>query len=310
MIVKRLILSFLFLVIFLSKFSFSYENKIILKVENEIVTSIDILNESKYLKALNNNLKDMNNNDIYKISLNSLIREKIKTIEILNNFKELSLDDRYLEQLIKTSYKNLKFENKEDFIDHLNQNKIEFKVFENKIIVEALWNEIIYQKFFDKIIIDEKKIRNKIQKKKQEKLKSFLLSEIVFNKKKNITIEETFNMINKDILNKGFDYAALIHSISSSSKNNRKLGWINEDSMSTKLRNKLNEIQVGQHTNPITIPGGLLILKINDIKEIENNVNIEKKLKELVQKETNEQLNQFSNIYYNKIKNNIQINEL
>ena len=310
MIVKRLILSFLFLVIFLSKFSFSYENKIILKVENEIVTSIDILNESKYLKALNNNLKDMNNNDIYKISLNSLIREKIKTIEILNNFKELSLDDRYLEQLIKTSYKNLKFENKEDFINHLNQNKIEFKVFENKIIVEALWNEIIYQKFFDKIIIDEKKIRNKIQKKKQKKLKSFLLSEIVFNKKKNITIEETFNMINKDILNKGFDYAALIHSISSSSKNNGKLGWINEDSMSTKLRNKLNEIQVGQHTNPITIPGGLLILKINDIKEIENNVNIEKKLKELVQKETNEQLNQFSNIYYNKIKNNIQINEL
>ena len=310
MFIKKLLVIFLILSVFSTKFSFSYENKIILKVENEIVTTIDILNESKYLKALNKNLKDINKNDIYEISINSLIREKIKKIEILNNFKEIKIDENYLNQLIKTSYNNLKFQNKNDFVNYLNENQVDFEVFKNKIIIEALWNEIIYTKFFNQIEIDEEKLKKKIKEKKQKNLKSFLLSEIVFNKRNSFTIDETFELINKDILEKGFENAALIHSIANSSQNSGKLGWINEDSISSKLIKELNEIEIGQHTNPITIPGGLLILKIQDIKEIENNVNVEQKLKQLVQKETNQQLNQFSNLYYNKVKNNIQINEL
>lgn len=310
MFIKKLLVIFLILSVFSTKFSFSYENKIILKVENEIVTTIDILNESKYLKALNKNLKDINKNDIYEISINSLIREKIKKIEILNNFKEIKIDENYLNQLIKTSYNNLKFQNKKDFVSYLNENQVDFEVFKNKIIIEALWNEIIYTKFFNQIEIDEKKLKKKIKEKKQKNLKSFLLSEIVFNKRNSFTIDETFELINKDILEKGFENAALIHSIANSSQNSGKLGWINEDSISSKLIKELDEIEIGQHTNPITIPGGLLILKIQDIKEIENNVNVEQKLKQLVQKETNQQLNQFSNLYYNKVKNNVQINEL
>ncbi len=310
MFIKKLLVSLLILSVFSTKFSFSYENKIILKVENEIVTTIDILNESKYLKALNKNLKDINKNDIYEISINSLIREKIKKIEILNNFKEIKIDENYLNQLIKTSYNNLKFQNKNDFVNYLNENQVDFEVFKNKIIIEALWNEIIYTKFFNQIEIDEEKLKKKIKEKKQKNLKSFLLSEIVFNKRNSFTIDETFELINKDILEKGFENAALIHSIANSSQNSGKLGWINEDSISSKLIKELDEIEIGQHTNPITIPGGLLILKIQDIKEIENNVNVEQKLKQLVQKETNQQLNQFSNLYYNKVKNNVQINEL
>ena len=310
MFIKKLLVIFLILSVFSTKFSFSYENKIILKVENEIVTTIDILNESKYLKALNKNLKDINKNDIYEISINSLIREKIKKIEILNNFKEIKIDENYLNQLIKTSYNNLKFQNKNDFVNYLNENQVDFEVFKNKIIIEALWNEIIYTKFFNQIEIDEEKLKKKIKEKKQKNLKSFLLSEIVFNKRNSFTIDETFELINKDILEKGFENAALIHSIANSSQNSGKLGWINEDSISSKLIKELDEIEIGQHTNPITIPGGLLILKIQDIKEIENNVNVEQKLKQLVQKETNQQLNQFSNLYYNKVKNNVQINEL
>ncbi len=310
MFIKKLSINFLILLILFISPLFSYENKIIVKVENEIVTSIDILNETKYLKALNKNLRDMSNNEIYKISLNSIIREKIKRIEILNSFEKLSVEENYLEQLIKTSYNNLKFDTKEDFINYLDIYDIDFEIFKEKIIIEALWNEIIYTKFINQINIDKKKLKSKIEEQKQKKLKSFLLSEIVFNKEKNKTINETFNQIKKDIIDKGFENAALIHSIASSSKNSGSLGWIDEDSISTKLRERLSKIKIGQYTNPITIPGGLLILKINDIKEIENNVNVEKKLKELIQRETNQQLNQFSNIYYKKIKNNIQINEL
>ncbi len=88
------------------------------------------------------------------------------------------------------------------------------------------------------------------------------------------------------------------------------MGWINEDSINKKFKKELINLNRNEHTKPITIPGGFLILKLIDVKEVENEVDIEKKLDEIIKNETNQQLNQFSNIYYNKVKKNIKINEL
>jgi peptidyl-prolyl cis-trans isomerase SurA len=310
MLKKRLSILFILLIIILPKDVFSFENRIILKIDNEIITSIDILDETRYLKALNKNLQNISKDDIYKISLNSIIREKIKKIEILNNIKTIKIDETYLNQIIKTTYKKLNLKDKNEFKKYLNNFNVELKTIEDKITIETLWNELIYTKFFNKVVIDKIYLRKIIEEKKQKKIKSFLLSEIVFNKKKDQTINQTFNEIVADINNKGFENAASIHSISSTSNIGGDLGWINEDTINKKLRDELTNTKVNKHTQPITIPGGLLILKINNIKEIENEINVEKKLNEIVQSETNQQLNQFSNIYYNKVKNNIKINEL
>ena len=310
MLKKRLSILFILLIIILPKDVFSFENRIILKIDNEIITSIDILDETTYLKALNKNLQNISKDDIYKISLNSIIREKIKKIEILNNIKTIKIDETYLNQIIKTTYKKLNLKDKNEFKKYLNNFNVELKTIEDKITIETLWNELIYTKFFNKVVIDKIYLRKIIEEKKQKKIKSFLLSEIVFNKKKDQTINQTFNEIVADINNKGFENAASIHSISSTSNIGGDLGWINEDTINKKLRDELTNTKVNKHTQPITIPGGLLILKINNIKEIENEINVEKKLNEIVQSETNQQLNQFSNIYYNKVKNNIKINEL
>ena len=220
------------------------------------------------------------------------------------------LDKDYLDQLIITTYKRLNFEKKQDFLNHLSAYKIDIKIIEEKVTIEALWNELIYLKLLKKVVIDENKIKQDIEKQKQKKIKSFFISEIVFNKKENLTIDQTFEQINKDIINGGFENAVLIHSISSSANNNGELGWVNEDSINKKVRNKLINLNIGEYTKPITIPGGFLILKLKDIKEIDNEINTKKKLDELIKSETNQQLNQYSNIYYNKIKRNIQINEL
>ena len=310
MIKKKILISFFFLNIFLIGKSFSVENKILFKINNEIITSIDILNEAKYLEATNKNFQKVKSEDIYKISLNSLIREKIKKIELQKNMNELIIDEDYLNQLIISMYKKLNFENKENFLDHLNTFNISLKTIENKVKIEALWNELIYFKFFEKINIDKNKIRKNIEKQKQKKIKSFFLSEIIFNKKENFSVEQTFDQISKDITDKGFKGAALIHSISRSASSGGELGWINEDSINKKFKKELINLNRNEHTKPITIPGGFLILKLIDVKEVENEVDIEKKLDEIIKNETNQQLNQFSNIYYNKVKKNIKINEL
>ena len=163
MIKKKILISFFFLNIFLIGKSFSVENKILFKINNEIITSIDILNEAKYLEATNKNFQKVKSEDIYKISLNSLIREKIKKIELQKNMNELIIDEDYLNQLIISMYKKLNFENKENFLDHLNTFNISLKTIENKVKIEALWNELIYFKFFEKINIDKNKIRKNIE---------------------------------------------------------------------------------------------------------------------------------------------------
>ena len=61
---------------------------------------------------------------------------------------------------------------------------------------------------------------------------------------------------------------------------------------------------------PIVIPGGFLILKIENTREIDVEFDLEQEIQNIIKKKTNEQLNQLSNIYFNKIKKNIEVNEL
>jgi len=116
--------------------------------------------------------------------------------------------------------------------------------------------------------------------------------------------------LEKEIKEKGFSQTALLYSISDTANKGGKLGWVNETIMSSKIKDELKKIEVGNYTKPIVIPGGFLILKIDDIREVEKNFDLDTEINKIVNKKTNEQLNQFSNIYFNKIKKDILINEL
>ena len=142
------------------------------------------------------------------------------------------------------------------------------------------------------------------------KLSNHSLSEIVFEIDENLTLEEKYDLIDNEIKKSGFKSAFFSFSISNSSKSGGEIGWVNEDKINQKLKNQVLKLDIGQYTKPIIIPGGAMILKLEDIKNIKNKVNINSKLNEMIKYSTNEQLNQFSNIYFNKVKKNIQINEL
>ena len=289
---------------------FSTENKILLKIDNEIITSVDVLNEINFINTVNKNTDKISKEELYKISLNSLIKEKIKKIEILRNYKSLEVEQTFMKELIASSYQKLGFKDLGSFKVHLDNNSINFENFKNKIAIDSLWNEIIFFKFQKKIKIDKDNLRKQIIEKKDKEIKSYLLSEIVFNVDEKLNLESKYNQIKEDILEKGFDNAALLHSISNTSNSGGELGWIEENSLNSKLQKTISKLNIGEITEPIIIQGGFLILRLNNTKKIKNKVDVEVELKKLIAKETNQQLNQFSNIYFNKVKKEIKINEI
>ena len=111
--------------------SLAIENKIILKVNNEIITSVDVFNEAKYLKALNVNLNNIENKEIVKLAKESLLREKIKEIEI-STYSVADVNKEYLNSVVRNIYKNLGLENKEEFTNYLNKYNIDINVVEKK----------------------------------------------------------------------------------------------------------------------------------------------------------------------------------
>ena len=288
--------------------SIAIENKIILKVENHIITSLDIFEEIKNLKFFNKNLNQIKNEEIYQIALQSILNQKIKEIEISKKFDEIKLDDEnYLNFLIESKYKSLGYETLTEFKKELTNKKINFNNFEEKIKIDILWSQIIYSKYYSKIKINEKELRKEILSKKNIS-NSYELSEIVFNIENIDEVNSKYQLIKEDIQKLGFDNAALKHSISTTVSSGGNLGWIDEKQINSKLRNELNNTQVGNITKPIRIPGGFIILKKNDVKKTEVNLNIEQELKKLIDYNQETQLRNYSNVYFNKIKKDLKIN--
>src|SRR6056300_907886 len=288
----------------------SIENKIELKVNNEIITSIDIIKELNFLAALNPKILELDKNQIFEISKNSIIKEKIKTLEILKFKGEIAIDDNYLSKLVRESYMKINLSSENEFLDYLSKYNLELKDFKKKITIEALWNQLIYSIFKSKVNIDTKKIKSEIVNNKNNKVTLFNLSEIIFNIDQNQTLEKKFEQIKNDIDLNGFENAAVIHSISDTGSAGGKLGWINQNSINQKLNEKIKNLNVGEFTKPIVIPGGFLIIKLEDVKEQDKEINLEEEIQKLIILKTNQQLNQFSNIYYNKIKKDIKIEKL
>lgn len=303
----KLLLNIIFFLITQNYSAIALENKILFKVNNEIITTIDISNEMNYLQAINTKTSDLEKNVLIDIAKNSLIREKIKKIEILKNSIELKLSEEYLDLLMKNMYSNLGLKTKEEFNKYLKIKNLKLNRVKDKMVIDATWNRFIYQKYKNKIKIDTEKIKNEISSKKSI---SFNLSEILFNVEKNEKINSKLKLIEESIDQNGFENTALIYSLSDSSKNGGKIGWINQSAISKKILSELSSVKLNDITKPIKVSSGFLILKLNDIKKEEKKINLEEEVNKIRNIKINEQLNQFSNIYLKKVRKNIIIDAL
>jgi len=302
---------FLFLLLIISFKSSTAENfYIVYKVNNEIITNSDIEKEYRYLVSLNNQLKNLEKQKIIELSKESALREKIKKIELIKYFdlKTINIDiDNYLENF----YRNLNINNKKEFEEYLQSNKISLNYVQKKIEIEILWNQLIYDRYIGQINIDRNQLKEKVKKLiSTKKQKKYSLSEILFDIENNSNFEKKLENINQSISEIGFKNTANIYSISDSSKFGGKIGWIEEQKLSTKILEQLKTLEVGQYTSPLQVGSSFLILKIEEIKYENAIINEDEELNKMIQFETSKQLDQFSKIFYEKIKINSFINEL
>ena len=303
---RYIILSFVFSLISLS-IAYSFENKILLKVNNEIVTSLDILRELEYLHIINKEFKNIKKEEAIEISKNSIIREKIKEIEIKRIIKEIKIEDKILENLIINYFKEFQIKSISEFENYFLNRNIDPDEIKKKITLEVLWNQLIYKKYQKNVKINKQKIINDL--KKNDEQSEFLLAEILFNVNEGENLDDKYNLITNSIKKINFSQAALAYSTSNTANKGGKLGWVAESILSEKIFNELKNLKIGEHTNPILVPGGFLILKLLDLRKISRDFDLDNEVKKIVRKKTNQQLNRFSNIYFNKLKKDITINE-
>ena len=171
----------LFFIFFIFFFSFDLkanEVKILAKVNNNIITNIDVKKEYNYLITLNTSLKEIDKQQVLQYAKDSLIKEKIKEIEILKIY-ELNKKNKTVDLMIENILKNLGFNSKIEFENYLENNNLTLNEVYKKIEIEAVWNQMIYTKFKDKLFIDEDELKKKFLK-IEIKLKIYFFQKSLF----------------------------------------------------------------------------------------------------------------------------------
>ena len=295
----------LFFLIFASNDSFSkIKTNILYKINDQIITNIDLKNEKKFLLFLNPSLNNLSNDKIEKISKDSLQNRKIKEIE-LSKYFDLNTSDLgkdYINKFIS----DMNFQNKEILSNKLNEFNLPYVYFEKNFVVDNIWREFIFSKFKSQIKIDINKLKEQIKNQKNE-IEELNLSEILFEARTDISVGELTNKIYAEIDKSGFEAAASIFSISDSKSFGGNLGWIKSNQISSEI---YKEIKKGNEiTDSIETNNGYLIIKINKRRKINEKVNFEEELKKLINIESDKELNKLGYIYFNKIKKRMFISE-
>ncbi len=305
---KLIILICVFFLLISSSYS-KIQLKIVVKVDNEIITSHDIEKEINYLKALNPKLGNIDEDKLLLIAKKSTIKEVIKKKEI-QKYKELNLENPQIDDVLNNLIKNLNLENKNQLKNYIEGYNLTVNDLKKKIEIENEWKNLIYSRYIKAVKIDKDELAKKIKKNSKEKfIEEYNLSEIVFNKKNDVVADELFRNIKKSIEINGFENTANIYSISDSSKIGGKIGWIRKNILSDQIIEKLNDLKVNEYSSPLQINNNLYIFKINEIRKIQVKIDEKKELDKMVLIETSMQLDKFSNIFYNKIKLNSKISE-
>jgi len=285
----------------------SDEVKIVFKINDKIITNQDIEIEYNYLTLLNKNLENLSENDLRNYAKQSTLNELIKKIE-LEKYSNLASNSELIAQTINDIYRSLNITNIEDFEEYLASKNLKLNIIEKKIQTETMWNQLIYLKYKNRLNIDEEKIREDILNNKS-KSERVLLQEIVYKYKDKNDLEKKYKEIVNHINLNDFKDAVLKYSVSESKKNNGNLDWVYLTNIVPIIKKNIETLNKDQISKPIIIPGGALIIKMIEREFVNENIDIEKKLTKNIQDKINQQLNNFSRLYFNKISNDLKINE-
>ena len=307
---KQLLLKiYLFLILSIIPFkNVNCEIFIVAEVNQEIITNIDIDFEKKYLVSLNPNLKKLDQSRITNYAKDSLINEIIKRIEIEKKYK-IAPNEQLLSKVITDIYSSIGISSLNEFENYLSQNDIDIKRVKEKISIEIAWNDLVVKTFSNEIEINNDLLLKEIEKFDEKVIDNLLLSEIIFTIENKNDLDLKYEEIKQSVDEIGFEETARIYSLSDSKKNVGSLGWIYKNQLSKEIKDGLNGVIVGNITKPIITSGGFLILKLNDLKSENIQIDKEKQLKKMIEFEKERQFTRFSTLYYKRIYNSSEINE-
>ena len=310
MIILKQKITIILIFFLLTSLSISSINfRIILKIDNQIVTTYDLEQERNYLLALNPRLNEVDEKTLLDIAKKSIVKEVIRKNEILK-YKELNLQNSQINTILEKMINDLNFSNLQQFQNYLMSYSISIDEIRGKIEIENEWKNLIYAKYSKSINIDKASLQSKIDNiSEKEFLIEYNLSEIIFSKQNNNNLKEVEKKIFESINEIGFENTANLYSISDSAKVGGKIGWIRKDNLSAEVVEKLKNLKQNSNSPVIEIGNNYLILKINEIKETPVKIDKKKELEKMIMIETSKQLDKFSNIFYNKIKLNSKISE-
>ncbi len=301
--IKDIILITLLCLSFTTNAFAEINSEIKFKINEKIITNIDIDNEKKFLIFLNPQLNNLPNSQIQTITEKSIKNRLIKEIELekIYDLNKIEVGEEYIDRFISKN----KIPNKEVLKQELTKINLSYEYFKNSFLVDNIWREFIYKKFQSRVKIDIEKLKKQIQNQESE-VEELNLSEILFEPKTNMSLENLTNEIYQTIKGSGFEAAASIYSISDSKKFGGKLGWIKSNQISKDIFSRIGEKEI---TNPIQTRNGYLILKVNDKRKVKQKIDYNDELKRLTNLETDKELNKLGYIYFNKVKKRIFISE-
>ena len=279
-------------------------NKILLKVENEIITNYEV--KDKILRTLyltNQEINQYNINKLKKRSLDSIVQLKIKKIELLKY--NLNLDQIQLTNYLNRISNNDILGFQENFI----KNKLSYDLFLDEVKTELKWKKLIYEIYSKKISFNEDSINDELEEiiKNNKKIEEVNISEIeiMVNQQSDKT---SIIEIQNDIKEIGFENAALKYSISPSASQKGNLGWLNVKTLSNQIYDVIYKMQPGEISEPIKKQNSILFLRINDRRASETNkLNVSELRKNLLNQRKNELFNLYSQSHISKLKNSILI---
>ena len=306
----KIFLIFFFIIFNLNKISYGELIEIKVKIKNEIITNIDLEKEKNYLIFLNPRLNELKKCRLDNIAKDSLITEIIKELEVKRYF-DLTKNSKLVNNVEDNLLKRRNISNRDEFKKILKNLDIDYQTIKKKLTIETFWNQLIYEKYKNNIVINRVELKKNILEKFENESKKFMynLSEIVFEKNLDQNLDEGLNIISDNIKKIGFENTANIFSISNTSKNGGLIGWINELQISSQINDIIKNLEIGEISKPIKIQNGYMIIKLNKKKQLKEDIDVDIQLEKLINKETNRQLNTFSNLFYKRLKKNIDINE-
>ena len=278
------------------------KNEIIVKIDNSVITAYEIKNKIKTSLILSNqDINQINIDKNKKRALTYLIDLKLKTNE-LKKFK-FNLDSVNVNtQLLSLSSNNI-----DKFKEKFQEFGINYELFVNEIKVETAWKQLMFNIYKEKVKINQKDIDREVLNFIQNSadVMELNISEIEINLNNNSNYQDEINFILKEIRENGFEKTAQKFSISSTSKNYGNIGWINAESLNSKVSKVLKNLKKGEVSKPIKIMNSFIFFKLLDtrISKI-NEINTEEFKKRLIDQKKNELFNLYSRSHLSKLKNN------